>query len=63
MGGRRSHVWPGLAPAATAGLWITKPTSGSAPTLETQSTMHETERLSALIGDIYDAALDPTLWV
>ncbi len=24
--------------------------------------MHETERLSALIGDIYDAALDPTLW-
>jgi DNA-binding CsgD family transcriptional regulator len=25
--------------------------------------MHETEQLSALIGDIYDAALDPTLWV
>ena len=25
--------------------------------------MHETERLSALIGEIYDAALDPTLWV
>ena len=25
--------------------------------------MHELERLSALIGDIYDAALDPTLWV
>ncbi|MGB8628237.1 MAG: LuxR family transcriptional regulator, partial [Xanthobacteraceae bacterium] len=25
--------------------------------------MHETERLSALIGDIYDAAIDPTLWV
>ncbi len=25
--------------------------------------MDETERLSALIGDIYDAALDPTLWV
>ena len=25
--------------------------------------MLETERLSALIGDIYDAALDPTLWV
>ena len=25
--------------------------------------MRETERLSALIGDIYDAALDPTLWV
>jgi DNA-binding CsgD family transcriptional regulator len=25
--------------------------------------MEETERLSALIGDIYDAALDPTLWV
>lgn len=24
--------------------------------------MHESERLSALIGDIYDAALDPTLW-
>ena len=24
--------------------------------------MDETERLSALIGDIYDAALDPTLW-
>jgi DNA-binding CsgD family transcriptional regulator len=24
--------------------------------------MHEPERLSALIGDIYDAALDPTLW-
>jgi hypothetical protein len=24
--------------------------------------MHQTERLSALIGDIYDAALDPTLW-
>ncbi len=25
--------------------------------------MHESERLSALIGDIYDAVLDPTLWV
>jgi DNA-binding CsgD family transcriptional regulator len=25
--------------------------------------MHEAERLSALIGDVYDAALDPTLWV
>ena len=25
--------------------------------------MHETERISALIGDIYDAALDPTLWI
>ena len=25
--------------------------------------MDETERLSALIGDIYDAALDPALWV
>jgi DNA-binding CsgD family transcriptional regulator/PAS domain-containing protein len=25
--------------------------------------MDETERLSGLIGDIYDAALDPTLWV
>jgi hypothetical protein len=25
--------------------------------------MQEAERLSALIGDIYDAALDPTLWV
>jgi DNA-binding CsgD family transcriptional regulator len=25
--------------------------------------MHESERLSALIGDIYDAALDPALWV
>lgn len=25
--------------------------------------MHESERLSALIGDIYDAALDPTLWI
>jgi DNA-binding CsgD family transcriptional regulator len=25
--------------------------------------MDETESLSALIGDIYDAALDPTLWV
>jgi DNA-binding CsgD family transcriptional regulator/PAS domain-containing protein len=24
--------------------------------------MHDPERLSALIGDIYDAALDPTLW-
>ncbi|MFY9835197.1 MAG: LuxR C-terminal-related transcriptional regulator [Xanthobacteraceae bacterium] len=24
--------------------------------------MHETERFSALIGDIYDAALDPMLW-
>jgi DNA-binding CsgD family transcriptional regulator len=24
--------------------------------------MPETERLSALIGDVYDAALDPTLW-
>jgi DNA-binding CsgD family transcriptional regulator/PAS domain-containing protein len=24
--------------------------------------MHESEQLSALIGDIYDAALDPTLW-
>jgi Transposase DDE domain len=24
--------------------------------------MRETERLSALIGDIYDAALDPSLW-
>ena len=25
--------------------------------------MQEPERLSALIGDIYDAALDPALWV
>jgi DNA-binding CsgD family transcriptional regulator len=25
--------------------------------------MHESERLSTLIGDIYDAALDPTRWV
>ena len=25
--------------------------------------MHETERLSALIGDIYDTALDPALWI
>jgi hypothetical protein len=25
--------------------------------------MHETERLSALIGEIYDTALDPALWV
>lgn len=25
--------------------------------------MHETEQLSELIGDIYDAALDPMLWV
>jgi DNA-binding CsgD family transcriptional regulator/PAS domain-containing protein len=25
--------------------------------------MHETERLSELIGDIYDTALDPELWV
>ncbi len=25
--------------------------------------MHETGRLSALIGDIYDAALDPKMWV
>jgi hypothetical protein len=25
--------------------------------------MHETERLSVLIGDIYDAALNPALWV
>src|SRR5215831_10677025 len=28
-----------------------------------RSAMHESERLSALIGDIYDAALDSTLWV
>lgn len=26
------------------------------------SAMHESERLSTLIADIYDAALDPTLW-
>lgn len=25
--------------------------------------MDETQRLSALIGDIYDAALDPAMWV
>ncbi len=25
--------------------------------------MHETERLSELIGDIYDTALNPELWV
>ena len=25
--------------------------------------MHDPERLSALIGDIYDAALDPALWI
>jgi len=25
--------------------------------------MHESEQPSALIGGIYDAALDPTLWV
>jgi DNA-binding CsgD family transcriptional regulator len=29
---------------------------------EGDSAMHESERLSALIGDVYDAALDPTLW-
>jgi DNA-binding CsgD family transcriptional regulator/PAS domain-containing protein len=28
-----------------------------------RSAMHEAEQLSAVIGDIYDAALDPTLWV
>jgi hypothetical protein len=28
-----------------------------------RSAMLETEQLSALIGDIYDAALDPTRWV
>jgi DNA-binding CsgD family transcriptional regulator len=31
--------------------------------MKAHSAMHEPERLSALIGDIYDAALDPTLWV
>lgn len=25
--------------------------------------MHEDEKLSALVGDIYDAALDPSLWI
>jgi DNA-binding CsgD family transcriptional regulator len=34
-----------------------------APGLEMQSAMREAEQLSALIGDIYDAALDPTPWV
>jgi DNA-binding CsgD family transcriptional regulator len=29
---------------------------------ERGSAMHETERLSTLIGDIYDAAIDPALW-
>lgn len=28
-----------------------------------RSAMDESERLSALVGNIYDAALDPTLWV
>jgi DNA-binding CsgD family transcriptional regulator/PAS domain-containing protein len=36
--------------------------SGWLENLETRSAMHETERLSALIGDIYDAALDAALW-
>jgi hypothetical protein len=31
--------------------------------MDGRSSMHESERLSALIGDIYDAALDPALWV
>ena len=38
-------------------------TSGVAPNLRAWSAMRETERLSSLIGDIYDAAIDPTLWV
>jgi DNA-binding CsgD family transcriptional regulator len=33
------------------------------PNLQGQSVMHESELLSALIGDIYDAALNPALWV
>jgi hypothetical protein len=28
-----------------------------------KSAMHESERLSTLIGTIYDTALDPRLWV
>src|SRR5215471_11671851 len=36
---------------------------GSTSGLRACSAMGETERFSGLIGDIYDAALDPTLWV
>ena len=32
------------------------------PRLEIRSAMHESELLSALIGEIYDTTLDPTLW-
>src|SRR5205809_7885683 len=34
---------------------------GGPPSLD-GSAMSEAERLSGLIGEIYDAALDPTLW-
>jgi DNA-binding CsgD family transcriptional regulator len=34
-----------------------------APNQQAWSAMHESERLSALIGRIYDATLDPNLWV
>ena len=37
-------------------------TSGELQLLEMRSAMHETEQLSALIGEVYDAALDPRLW-
>jgi DNA-binding CsgD family transcriptional regulator len=37
--------------------------SGSSPFSREDGAMSEPEQLSALIGDIYDAALDPTLWV
>jgi DNA-binding CsgD family transcriptional regulator/PAS domain-containing protein len=38
-------------------------TQDFAPLMKGDSAMPETERLSALIGGVYDAALDPTLWV
>ncbi len=37
--------------------------SGGFQVRKIRSAMHEAEHPSALIGDIYDAALDPTLWV
>lgn len=36
---------------------------GPVPNEQAWSAMHESERLSQLIGNIYDAVLDPTLWV
>lgn len=39
-----------------------QPDNGNASAIDLEAAMHEAEQLSSLIGEIYDAALDPTQW-